>query len=233
MNLGTLRTHVGEKFGLDYANAGTEQTLLTDWANEAVNQFLMDTMLDSATSTIAITAGQGDYALPIDTQSIGIRTFWALDTANSPIPMEAISPDEMLLYRRTAGSGSIRYYAISGDLLQIWPTPTANGNLQIIRTPVPTALSGSSDDPATAGLGNIPTRFHFVLEYWMSWRAGSHTNDQPSRYGQDYLALYEAEITKTRARLRRASGGKLAPAKVGPPSWRGTYATNDTDVTHQ
>lgn len=231
MNLGTLRTHVGEKFGLDYANASTEQTLLTDWANEAVLQFLADTGLNTAVATIALTANQGDYGLPLTT-SIIIRRLWATDAANQPVILEPISPEEMLSLRRSAGSAPTRYYSIEGNLLQIYPVPTANGTLNIVHTPVPTALSGVNDDPSNLANGSIPSRFHHVLEYWMSWRAGSHQDHAPSRSGQDYLALYESEISKSRARLRRASGGRLAPAKVGPPAWRGVYSSNDTDVTH-
>lgn len=234
MTLGTLRTHVGEKFGMDYANAGTEQTLLTDWANEGVLQYLADTGLHAVTSTIAVTAGVGDYALPFQTGSIIIHQMWATDVSSLNAPLEPISPNEMIVLRRSVGSDTVRYYAIQGDLLMLYPTPTANGNIQMIHTPIPTALANAGDDLATLSLGGIPARFQIAVEYWMSWRAGSHTKDSGSGNGQMYLQLYEQQVGKDRGRQRRASGKRLAPAKVGPPSWRGlNILPNSQDITHR
>jgi hypothetical protein len=68
----------------------------------------------------------------------------------------------------------------------------------------------------------------------MLYRAYEYTDDAPSHNGLDKKAEFEAEIRKTRGRIRRSLGKRMAPAKVGPPGWRGlNLLRNDTDITHR
>jgi hypothetical protein len=141
MTLADLRRHVSAHASLDNTLASDEQLLMDDWANEGVQQVLLDLGIHVVTSTFAVTSGVGDYAWPFST-TIMLHRIWALDNS-LPVTLEPISPEEILVLRRSAGSAPVRYYAFEGDLFMIYPTPTANGLLQISYTPMPTILRAS------------------------------------------------------------------------------------------
>lgn len=214
MTLDDFRSHIAQSLGLDNTASSTEQGFIDDWVNEGIRQFLLDTHCHVATSTIALTADQGDYALP--TTSLVVRKVWALDSDSLNVPLAPTTVEEILWLRRSTGTPPSNYYAYTGDLLMLYPIPTADGTLDIIHVPYPTALSGGSDDPSVAANGGIPVQYHWIVELFAKARAGEYADDISSRMGMDYFAQYEVEMKKARSKIRQmAGGGRRAPATPG------------------
>lgn len=231
MTLADMRRHIAAVASIDNTAASEEQVLMDDWINEGIIQFLMDTGFHASTGTIALVNGTSEYTL--DGTALLIHNLWIVSNSQI-VPLEPITFDEMLMLRRTAGTDPTRFYTLEGDLLSIYPTPTANGTLNIRYTPKPAVMSLGTDDFSAAAKGGITVPYQHVVELWAKAKAAEYTDDAGSHNGLDYFAQYDTEMKKARGRIRRASGGRLAPAKVGPPAWRSAnLLRNDQDPTHR
>lgn len=219
MNLSQFRTRVARVSGMSSSDT-TDTDLIDAWANDAVEQFLRDTKLNKRTATLAVTAGTGDYTL--DTDIISFEDLW-IEPANS-------SDQQRLLERRSsadirqmrifeaAEDVSSMYYALDGEhLLMLYPAPVSSSDeLHMVYVPKPTStLSATADTPASTAYGNIPTKYHPVLESYVKWKACEAEEHRPSDNGLSFQAEYERGVAKVRADLSRRSGIMASPAKWG------------------
>lgn len=228
-NLATLRTSVYRKLGLDSTSSGDEETAVTAWLNEGVLHVLRDTRCYVTTDTLSLSAGTKDYDLQSSKTSI-LAINKIVDSNN--IPLEHVSPEAIYDRRRasgtTASSGTRRYAMEGGNLLMIWPTPSASETLTLYVVPRPTALSATADDPSTTSLGGIPSEYHKAIEMYACYQAADYDDDASSGIGANYLKDYEMEVARIRKALRFKAGRKLSRSRIARRSRRGSSPSEDT-----
>ena len=150
MNLGQLRTAVGRKTGI-----AVDTTAMTEFVNEAVQAIgeerdwpWQDALDDFNTD------GSAAYTLPYDwarTRTVSIDNY----------PVERINVldgDTFDRYYR----GGIYSYAIEGDEIIFYPTPTSGLAVKHRYVAVEQPLVSDSDEPL------IPTRFHQAIVNYAS-----------------------------------------------------------------
>lgn len=211
-----LLKHVGGSIGLDYSGvaSATEQALLLDWLNEALQQFLVETKAKVESQTVTMTIGSADYELPSDV--LVVNQIEVTTTDGQVIPLAPIDPEEMLWRRRYPGAIPIRYYSMQGaNLLMLYPTPTEADTVTIYYVPYPTTVTTSNWETDLQSLAGIPSQFHHIVEYWVSFRAGDYSDDASSQNGMSYFQLWQLEVKQARGKIRRLQGRKRPFARAG------------------
>ncbi len=211
-----LLNHVGASIGLDSSGtvSSNEQQFLLDWLNEACQQFLIDTKCKVESQTVNLTIGYNDYELPSDVLMVNQIEVTTPD--GQVIPLAPIDPEEMLWRRRYPGAIPIRYYSMQGaNLLMLYPTPTEADVVTMYYVPVPTVITTSNWTQDIFALSGIPSQFHYIVEHWVSYRAGDYSDDASSQNGMSYYQLYQTEARKARGKIRRIQGRKRPFARAG------------------
>lgn len=203
--LANFRNVVARKTGMDNTASSDEQALIDEWVNQAVTQVLLDTHCKVSKSTMALTAGQGDYDL--DTDILQITRL--VDSNNRE--MEPVQVHEMHRLRGSAQSSAATKYAVEGsNLLMVYPTPAAADVLTVYYLQRPLTLANASDTPS-----EVPAEFHKLIELWTLWQAGDYIDDISSHMGMDYYATYQREMISKRRYVTLKGGVRMAPARVG------------------
>ena len=119
------------------------------------------------------------------------------------------------------------HYAMAGaSTVMFWPTPSASDSLTMIYVPVPTALSGASDDPSSASLGGIPVDYHELIVWYACWQLARFDDDASSDYGQKYKDQLDEGIKRAKRELAE-KGGEIIPRSVLGPRHRRFRRAND------
>lgn len=219
MNLGTLRTRVGQALNVAGGGsvAGTELTLLDGYINEAVEQILLRTKVNKKTATVALTSGQGDYTL--DPIMLAFDDMWIAPAGGSTwMPMlEPVDSWDIRSMRNVSPTVATptKYYAFEGNVIMLYPNPGSGDVLHIVYVPRPTAMSSTSHDPSIAPYGEIPSEFHHLIESYAKWKTADYADDQSSQQGQAYMQLYEQGLAMMKSLLNRKGGIRTGYAKVG------------------
>jgi hypothetical protein len=225
--LATFRQQLADEFGL--ANdSSLEQGNIDAAVNDAVQKVLEDThCYIKETIFSGFDGSSADYTM--DSTILEIVDLY-LTSQGTNYKLERLTFQDLIERRRIAspsGSPSM-YYAVQGaNLFSFHPAPGSSDTLTVYHVPVPTALSGSADDPSSTSLGGIPTFLHRGIFYWAASILGSYDDDQSSQQGQRYLALYAQEITRYKKMLRRRGGNRNARAVPNDVKRRRTFHTND------
>lgn len=136
-----------------------------------------------------------------------------------------------LLEKRRVGipSGTpTQFYAVSGaNLIMFWPPPGPDDTLTVYGIPIPTPLSGDTDDPSNTTYGGIPSILHRAIFYFACSELGSYDDDQSSAQGQRYRDWYTLEIARYHKIIREKGGNRNARAIVNEKRRRRAYHTND------
>src|SRR6476659_3133257 len=93
MDLAAIRNEVVRVIGLDSTAAGADETLVDQWANEAVVDILLQTRCYVKAASTDTTAGQGDYDL--DAQILHVVDLYDTSNGNS-YRLKQVSPAELL-----------------------------------------------------------------------------------------------------------------------------------------
>ena len=213
--LAQYRTRISAKLGLDTTAGGLDETLIDSWINEAITDFLLQTSCKVQPATMTLTAGTADYTL--DTAALLIKDIY-VTSAGSTYGFEEVTMAQMIeLRRRSSTSGSpSRFYAVSGgNLLMVYPTPSAADVLTLFYVPRPAALSVTSASP-----DEIPVEYHKAVEYFALAEGADYDDDQTSAQGQRYREEYERWVMKARKYLNRKGNVRLPKIQVGP-TWAG------------
>jgi hypothetical protein len=154
VNLTQFETACANELGLSVTN---EKTTIDDAINVAVQRVLEDThCYVKETDYTGWDGTSQNYTL--DSAILEIVEV-QLSSSGVTYPLERLSIIDLLERRRqgqTSGS-PVRYYAMSGaNLLMFYPAPGTGDTLVVYVVPVPTALSGSTDDPSSTTYGGIP-----------------------------------------------------------------------------
>jgi hypothetical protein len=212
VNLTQFETACANELGLSVTN---EKTTIDDAINVAVQRVLEDThCYVKETDYTGWDGTSQNYTL--DSAILEIVEV-QLSSSGVTYPLERLSIIDLLERRRqgqTSGS-PVRYYAMSGaNLLMFYPAPGTGDTLVVYNVPVPTALSGSTDDPSTTTYGGVPTILHRAIFYFACSELASYDDDQTSAQGQRYRDWYDKEITRYRMILRKRGGTRNARAVV-------------------
>lgn len=176
-----------------------------EYANDAENEAARRARLiiDSSTAaicTIAVIAGTHTYALAPSV--VFIRR--ARLTASVPLSRKTTADmDEYSPMWEESSRSTPRVYVSDADTgsIRLWPTPAANGtlNLTVVRTPV-AEMKEDEDTP------ELNARFHRSLRFWMMFRAYSKQDadtNNPKKAG-DALALFEQEFGRKSSAIDEA-----------------------------
>lgn len=217
MNLGQFQTRVARVIGMSLASTA-DVALIDGWTNEAVVQLLRETKMHTRLGTLALTAGQGDYALDTDILSMQAAWYEPADTSDRRL-MQALSPEAMMEARmpQNVTVSTPRYYAMSGaHTLLLHPAPNdADDVLHILYVPRPTAMSTTAHAPDVSPYGSIPEEYHPVLEAYVLWKAGRAEEHKGSDNGLQFQAEWETGLSRIRAELNRKAGSVMPPVRLG------------------
>jgi hypothetical protein len=225
MNLSQFETAVAAELGLSTTD---EKTVIDDAVNQAVQRVLEDTHCYVKETDYSGWDGTSqNYTL--DATILDIVEV-QLTSTGVTYPLERLSIIDLLERRRTGQtSGSpTRYYAVSGgNLLMFYPAPGTGDTLVVYHVPIPTAMSGATDDPSTNTFGGVPQILHEAVFFYACSRLASYDDDQTSAQGQRYRDWYKEEITRYREILRKRGGTRNARAVVNDKRRRLARHTND------
>lgn len=204
-----LETRVGAKLGMDPANVSDEKTLIDSWINAGRDRVLLLVRPHVAIAELDLAADEGDYDLPPEVLALNEFTI-ALDD-DTP-PMQRVAPARILALRRydDVDLDDPRYFALDGDKLMIYPTPSSARVVTFYYVPQVTDLSAPTHDPSNVTYGGIPKIWHYAIELWACAQAGDQDDDQSSAQGQRYRQEFLEEI-KTLRRWQIRRGGRRLP----------------------
>lgn len=224
LTLATLRRNVAAKLGLENTTGG-DQILIDHWLNEGYEQTVLRSRCSVAPGTVTLTSGQDSY-----TMDTAIMALLEVDNqvSSTRYTMEQITLTEMLKKRRATSTAPARYWAVRGNLIEVYPTPGTGETLNIWYVPRPTALSASSDSPTA-----VPYEFHKLIELYACAEGGEYTQHEASQFGSYYRGLFEKGLMEMNRALNRKAGTRVPRAKVGNPDNKLTMpSTPSQDVSY-
>jgi hypothetical protein len=152
-----------------------------------------------------------------------------MELLGSTLPMERLSSYDLRAKRRvgTPTGSPVRYWAVKGaNLLMFYPAPGTSDVITFYEVPVPTSLSGASDDPSVTTFGGVPTVLHEGIKLYACGSLASMDDDQTSGQGKRYRDLYDEEITRYKKILRKRGGTRLPRAVVNGSKRRRPFHDN-------
>jgi hypothetical protein len=118
MDLAGFRAHVGAVIGTDVTAGSEDEGFVDDWVNQAVIRVLEDTRCYATRTTVATTAGIGDYTLDTD---ILMLIGWTYQNTNGETPrLRQVEPEEILdmrAFQGSAGDPIDRFAIIAGPAM--------------------------------------------------------------------------------------------------------------------
>lgn len=209
-----LRIQVAAVIGTDVTSGSDDETLVTEWINEGMEQFMLDTGCVAKWATMSLTSGTHTYTLP--TGAMAIHEVQNEQGGDS-YRLERVTLQELVELRRRDGAAPARWYAVVGsNMLSLYPTPGSGETLTVWYVPRPTAMSTGSETPGD-GTGNreIPAEFHKAVFEYAAARAAEYDQHGPSQYGTYFRALYEKSVRDCRKAMFGKGGRRPARATVG------------------
>lgn len=212
LTLATLRSRVSGAIGLSNVTGSSEQALIDGWLNEAVEQYLIETKCKVCDASLALTADEPNYTLPVSV--LALQYAWIVPASGEPlVVLERMSTLDILNRRRynTTGSWTTVYDLQGANLLLLDPAPAAGDVLHFYYIPAPTDMTATTDSPSDSG---IPSNAHPAIEEYAKWKAADWDDDTSSQVGETYKKGWEEWIKKGRMRQNRM-GGKWGPVRAG------------------
>ena len=204
---------------MDTTASTTELSLLQDWAQDAVYDFLIETRVRLTSVTINLTAGQKDYSLAtVGATLLGI-TDAQLTSGGTVYDLERVTMEELLDSRRASQTAPDRprLYAAEGDLFAVYPTPASADTITAYGPIKPTAMSADANDITTTTYGGIPIQHHQALIAYMVWRGSRFERFNPPYNPDSYEQQYRRLLAQARRRIRSMGGRRNPGILVGYP----------------
>lgn len=208
MNLNDFRTRVARAVGMSTGTTA-DTDLIDAWANEAVEQFLVETKTFTQTASLAVTADSGDYLL--DTDILAFKDVYYNPATGDSLIMEPTSSKEITRMRLFTGTTDVapRFFSLEGsNLLRLYPLPASSSDtIHMIYVPRPSStLSATADTPSATAYGGIPVEYHPVLEAYVKWKAGEAEEHRASDNGLRWNAEWERGLAMVRAKQNMKDG---------------------------
>lgn len=207
MNLTGFRTEVAAKLSLNTSDSA-ELALIDQWINDGCAYVASEAKTSVAVATAAVAADDRD--LEIDTDIL--RLLWI--ESSDGYELEVADATEIQQRRlNNPAADSVRLYALEGNMLMLFPTPSTALTLTIYYVPRPATLDDGADVPI-----EIPAEFHRIVTLYALWQGADYDDDQSSAQGARYKQLLDEQIAFMRGRLNRRRGRRLASARVSTRS---------------
>lgn len=210
--LGTIRNVVSRKIGLNNTAGSSDQIMVDEWVNQAVEHILLRTHCRVLCSSMETTANIWKYELPA--AILAIKDVWTTSTDQYG-PLERWDPDTLLTYRQSnpQGANSLRYAVMGSNLLLLYPTPTEAFEIDVFYVPKPGTATSETDNFSTNSFG-IPTEFHKAIELFTLWQAADFVDDQSSQRGESYRAQFEDFLGRTVLPAINRKGGNTGRVRT-------------------
>lgn len=206
MNLQDIRIQVSTLAGV--MNAGSDQAMIDQYANEAVREILLRLVPYVKTSVMSLIADQGDYELPASILRIKAMELWDRT-------LEQVGPFEISKMRKRYpdATSPTRQYALNGsNMLMVYPVPDSADEITVYYVPRPTVMSTGTHDPAVTTYGGIPEEYHPLIVSYAASRLADIVNPGLA----DRLMLrYEAGLVQAKRTQNLKGSRNLAPARPG------------------
>ena len=217
MTLGDFIAVVGAKLGLNTGLTHEERALMVRWANEGVIEVLLATHCYTEIGNMTLTAGVNSYRT--DADILALQNDKITSSARSGT-VKTVTLEEMIDRQSTNYSvdrSGISVVALEGNLLLVYPTPTAGDTITYYYVPRPDPMTDNAHDPATVTYGGIPSEYHKAVEYYMLWQGAEYDNKKAPMTPQEYGTAFEQLCKKYRKAHRQKAQRGLRPARVGYP----------------
>lgn len=229
MDLAAIRSEVTNVIGLDSTAAGTDETLVDQWANEAVLDILLETRCYVASASTSLTADTGDYTF--DSAILHVVDCY-LTSGGNGYRLTQVTPAKLLDMRVTSNSQAtapVTHFADAGsNMLMFYPIPSTADTVTLYYVPRPTAMSDGTHDPSDTTYGGIPAEFHRAIVKYAEAEAADYRDDQTSQHGDRYRADYQRWLGKIRKFVNQKGATDSAAFEIRG----GSYPPHDpsTDI---
>lgn len=216
MTRGDLITVVSAKLGLNKSSGHEERTLMQMWANEGVIEVLLATHCYTEIGDMALTAGVSEYRMDADLLAV---TNDKIVSSSGAGTFQVITLEEMIDRQaaNTAMTGGTTVVAMEGNLLVVFPTPSAGTTIRYFYVPRPTPMTDDAHDPSVADYGGVPSEYHKAIEYYMLWQGAEYDNKKAPMAPQEYATAFAGLCKQYRKAHRAKAQRGLRPARIGYP----------------
>lgn len=204
MTRGELITRIVATVGLQDTDPLDERTLVDQWIYRGTLDLLSRTRCVVRCIHLGVLPGVGTYEL--DSSIISL-----------------VDVDDGKARRRRRDDENAGFTMIGSDLLQINPTPTEAGEIDVWAVKVPAKMTADGNDLGTEIYGSIPVEYQDAIELYALWKAADYAHEQNSGRGERYRILYEGQDGR---------GGRLVQIKV-MVNKRGTATPPRRKVGHK
>jgi hypothetical protein len=88
-------------------------------------------------------------------------------------------------------NSSLGFTLIRSDVLQLKPTPSEDGDLDVWAVLRPAQMVADTDDLGDEQFGAIPEEFQDAVELYTLWKMADYADNASSRKGEQYRVTYE------------------------------------------
>lgn len=160
--------------GLQDIDPMNERTLVEHWVYRGTLDLLARTRCVARCIELEVTAGQPSYVL---------------DHA----VLALIDVEDGKRRRLRRDDESTGFVLIRSDLLQVLPTPSEDGEVQVWAVMRPQKMTAEESDLGQESFGAIPDEFQDAIELYALWWASDYGHEQNSQRGERYRILYEGQ----------------------------------------
>jgi hypothetical protein len=98
--------------------------------------------------------------------------------------------------RRDQAGLNPSFTMIRSDILQVKPTPSEAGELDVWAVLRPAQMTQDTDSPSLEQYGAIPDEYHDAIVLYALWKGADYSDDQQAANGDRYRVLYEGQDTR-------------------------------------
>ena len=197
-----MRDQVVQWLGLQEITAYDETALVESLLYQGTIDLLSRTRCTARCVQLRVTANQDTYTL--DHQILAL-----VDVEDGARPRA----------RRNDSNGP-SFTLIRSDVLQVKPTPDANGTVQVWAVMRPQQMTQDGDSPGSENFGAIPDEYHDAIVTYALWKASDYADDQTAQEGERYRIIYEGQqgnagrLAQIRSLINKRGTAKAPRAKV-------------------
>jgi len=168
--------------------AGKYESLVKTWLNDAQRIAVLETELrkQEKAETFSVPAGTASLALPS-----GYYEYIDFYNAQTKTQLADLSIEQFDQLQESFGE--VRYFAVEGDTLLIYPTPTSTESLIFKYRGLPEDMVADTDEPS------IPKRYHQILVGYPMFKAYLRENDYQA--AAEWRGIWEADLMKMRGQV--------------------------------
>ena len=192
MTFSEMQNYVTATLGLQDIDSYDETGMVSMWLNQGVIDLLSRTRCVVRCVDLRVQSGVGTYTL--DHAILAL-----IDSENG------LWPGRRYRAARAETPSFPAFVLIRADVLEIEPTPSEDGTVQVWAVMKPQSMSAPTDDPGQEQFGAIPPEYHDAIVTYALWKCADYSDDATSQQGERYRSLYEGADGR---------GGRLNQIKI-------------------